>query len=114
MAQPKKKPNYDPEKLTEVLWNTLVAFEGYPFRTTKGLRYCYGIKGNEIFFTRKEKSVTRATVNIALAKAVQLQHEGTLITGPKMLKCFGASYLYPILIRIGVIKNKDFCTDCNH
>lgn len=97
------------EALEELLWSALVAFEGYPFRTAKGLRFYYSIKGNEIFFSRKEKSVTRATTNIALANAVQLQKEGFVITGPKMLRCFGASYLYPVFIRIGVIQNGDKC-----
>ena len=45
------------EGLEELLWNTLTAFEGYHFRTAKGLRFHYSIKGNEIFFSRKEKSV---------------------------------------------------------
>lgn len=78
------------------MWEVLIAFEGYPFRTAKGLRFCYSIKGNEIFFSRKEKSVTRATVNIALENATKLKKEGSMITGPKMLRCFGASYLYPV------------------
>lgn len=95
------------EVLEELLWSTLTAFEGYPFRTAKGLRFHYSIKDNEIFFSRKEKSVTRATANIALANAVQLQKKGFMITGPKMLRCFGASYLYPVFIRIGVIQNRD-------
>lgn len=69
--------------------------------------YYYTIKGNEMFFTRKEKSVTRATVNIALQTAIKLQKDGIQITGPKMLGCFGASYLYPIFIRIGVISISD-------
>lgn len=89
----------------ETLWETLVLFEGYPFLTAKGLRYYYTIKGNEMFFTRKEKSVTRATVNMALQTAINLQKDGIRITGPKMLGCFGASYLYPIFIRIGVISD---------
>lgn len=95
------------EGLEELLWNALIAFEDYPFRTAKGLRFHYSIKGNEIYFSRKEKSVTRATANIALEKTVELQRKGVVITGPKMLRCFGASYLYPIFIRIGVIQNGD-------
>lgn len=87
------------------LWETLLVFEGYPFVTAKGLRYYYAIKGNEVFFTRKEKSVTRATVNIAFQTALKLQGDGIQITGPKMLGCFGASYLYPIFKRIGVISD---------
>jgi hypothetical protein len=86
------------------LWDTLVLFQEYPFCTAKGLRFSYIIKGNEIFFTRKEKSVTRATVNLALKEAIELQENEIKITGPKKLGCFGASYLYPVFIRIGVIR----------
>ncbi len=85
------------------LWNTLILFQEYPFSTAKGLRFYYTIKGNEIFFTRKEKSITRATVKLALEKAMELQEKGIKITGPKKLGCFGASYLYPIFVRICVI-----------
>ena len=92
-------------EVSEILWETLLLFEGYPFITAKGLRYYYTIKGNEVFFTRKEKSVTRATVNIAIQMALNLQKDGIHITGPKMLGCFGASYLYPIFKRIGVISD---------
>jgi hypothetical protein len=86
------------------LWDTLMLFREYPFRTAKNLRFYYIIKGNEMFFTRKEKSVTRSTVNLAFEKAMELQKNGIKITGPKKLGCFGASYLYPIFIRIGVIR----------
>ncbi len=34
---------------------------------------------------------------------VNIQKTGSSITGPKMLRCFGASYLYPVFIRLGVI-----------
>jgi hypothetical protein len=93
--------------IEETLWETLQLFQDYAFSTAKNLRFSYRIKGNEIFFTRKEKSVTRATVNLALEKAVELQHNGIKITGPKKLGCFGASYLYPVFVRIGVIENND-------
>ena len=86
------------------LWKTLLLLEEYPFQTAKGLEYFYRIKGNEIFFSRKEKSVTRASVGLALQKAIELQKAGTVIKGPKMLKSFGASYLYPVFIKIGVIQ----------
>jgi hypothetical protein len=95
----------EPERIKETLWNTLVLFEGYPFKTAKGLRYYYTIRGNEIFFSRKEKSVTRASVSIAFETAMELQKTGTRITGPKMLRCFGASYLYPVFQRLGVIRD---------
>lgn len=93
------------ELAKDLLWETIAAFEDYPFKTAKGLRYYYTVKGNELFISRKEKSVTRASVNIAFETAVRLQREGSKITGPKMLGCFGASYLYPIFNRIGVMRD---------
>ena len=93
------------ENAKDLLWETITAFEDYPFKTAKGLRYYYTVKGNELFISRKEKSVTRASVNMAFETAVRLQREGSEITGPKMLGCFGASYLYPIFNRIGVIRD---------
>lgn len=68
------------EQVNQTLWETLLLFEGYPFITAKGLRYYYTIKGNEVFFTRKEKSVTRATVNIAFQTALKLQKDGVQIS----------------------------------
>lgn len=97
----------DYEQIEPVLWDAFTAFAGYPFVTAKGLRYTYEIKGHEIFFSRKEKSVTWASVKIALGAAIELQRSGLKITGPKKLRCFGASYLYPVFIRIGVIQNGD-------
>lgn len=89
--------------MNEAMWDALIAFEGYSFQTAKGLRYTYTVKGNELFFLRKEKSVTRASVEMALETAIELQKSNVRIRGPKMLRCFGASYLYPIFIRFGVI-----------
>ncbi len=51
--------------------------------------------------TRKEKSITRSTVVLAYEKAVEL---GGAVKGPKTLGCFGASYLYPVFVRLGVIQ----------
>ena len=63
------------------------------------------MKGNELFFSHKEKSVTRASVFIALETAIDLQQKEVRITGPKRLRCFGASYLYPVFQRLGVIRD---------
>ena len=94
------------EKVERELWKTLLLFEDFTFHTAKGLNYFYKIKGYEIFFSRKEKSVTRASVGLALKKAIEMQKEGIRIKGPKMLKSFGASYIYPVFIQIGVIKSE--------
>ncbi len=61
------------ERIKETLWNALIIFERYPFKTAKGLRYYYTIKGNEIFFSRKEKSVTKASMFMALETAIEFR-----------------------------------------
>ena len=89
--------------LEEVLWDALVLLEGKSFETAKHLDYSYSIKGYEIFVSRKDKSITRSTVNLSLRNAMELQKSGLPVSGPKKLKTFGASYLYPIFMEIGVI-----------
>lgn len=86
----------------DLLWDTIVEFQGYLFYTAKNLEFFYIIKGNEMFVTRKDKSITRASVMAAFGKALEL---GRVVTGPKKLGTFGASYLYPVFQKIGVIKN---------
>lgn len=86
----------------EYLWKAIEAFQNYKFQTTKGLSMHYTVKGGEIFFNRKEKSITRATVNKAYHKARDVQRSEGCVSGPKKLGTFGASYLYPVFIRIGV------------
>jgi len=97
----------DIEEIKEILWEAVELFEGYAFHTSKGLRYNYKVKGNEIFFSRKEKSVTKATVDLALEEVLRLQERGVAITGPKKLGCFGANYLYPVFERLGVIHSDE-------
>lgn len=89
--------------LEDALWDALVLFEGKNFKTAKQLHYHYSIKGYEIFVSRKDKSITRATVNLSLWNAVDLQKAGLPVSGPKKLKTFGASYLYPVFLELGVI-----------
>ena len=82
--------NYTEDEI--LLWQKIVSSQGAIFHTAKGLPFTYTIRGNEIFFSRKDKSITRATVN----KAYQRMKEET-ITGSKQLGVFGASYLLPVL-----------------
>ena len=94
MEQPGGKPE-------ELLWEVLGLFQDETFYTAKGLDFTYSIRGNEMFVSRKEKSITKATVLIAFEKAMEL---GRIVSGPKKLGTFGASYLYPVFVRIGVIQ----------
>lgn len=86
----------------ESLWETLILFAGYPFHTVKGLKFNYCVRGNEIFINRKEKSITKSSVDVAFHKVMDANRH---VPGPKKLGVFGASYLYPIFVRINVIVN---------
>ena len=91
----------------DALWDALICWQGEPFLTAKGLVFTYSIRarrdgaiGGEMFISRKEKSITQSTVFMAFHRALEL---GGAVPGPKKLGTFGASYLYPIFIRLGVI-----------
>ncbi len=96
------------EPTADNLWEAVLAFAGYPFETSKGLEFTYSLKknrygepGNELVFSRKEKTITKSTVLKAFEKAVEFNG---VVNGPKKLGTFGASYLYPVFIRLGVIR----------
>ena len=93
----------DQKKAQDLLWDELVLWQNQTFRTVKGLEYTYQIRGNEMFVSRKTKSITKASVNLALEKIIEF--EGA-VAGPKKLECFGASYLYPIFIEMGLIESR--------
>lgn len=103
-------------EMEECLWQALLLFQEYPFYTAKGLDFTYYIKGNEIFFSRKDKSITRATVMLGFYAALSMHQKGEAVTGPKKLGCFGASYLYPVFICLEIIdeteKKVGYSKDC--
>ena len=82
------------------LWDKLRENEGRVFKTLRGLEFTYEVRGNELLTSRKEKTITRSTVNIAFAKAKEL---GT-VTGPKKLGVFGSSYLWPVFVELGICR----------
>ncbi len=84
------------------LWEAITLFQSCPFHTLKGLKFTYTVKGGEIKIDRKEKAVTKSTVKIAYKRALEGE-----IKGPKQLGVFGASYIYPIFVRLGVIAPKN-------
>lgn len=88
----------------EALWELMSRLAGCVFLTAKGLKFTYKIHGGEMFVNRKSKSITQATVFMAYWKAVELMKENGSVNGPKQLGTFGASYLYPMFARIGVIR----------
>ncbi len=95
----------------DALWDALIAMQGETFFTAKGLAFTYLIRqrrsgdpGGELFISRKEKSITQSTVFMAFHRAMEL---GGDVVGPKKLGTFGASYLYPLFIRLGVIRREE-------
>ena len=87
------------------LWAALTLHQGKPFKTASHLSYTYTIRNNEMFVSRKEKSITRSTIELAFHKVVKMQAEGIQIDGPKMIGTFGASYLYPVFCYLCIIRN---------
>ena len=81
--QRRKRETLLREQTPDALWEAILAFEGAIFYTAKGLEYSY----------------TRASILVAYKKAQELG----CVTGPKQLGVFGASYLYPVFLRLGII-----------
>ncbi len=105
------------------LWRCVIAFQAYPFLTSgrgdrAGTRFTYEVSkpstgggrryagetvegyGNEMWITtlpdkvRKEKSISRSTVDLALKNALTVQAQEGFVSGPKKLNVPGAgSYL---------------------
>ena len=93
-----------PENLsTELLWQVLCELEQTYFCTVKGIPFTYIIKGHEMFVNRKEKSITQATILLSARRVLEKQAEGVVVSGPKKIGTFGASYLYPVFCQIGLI-----------
>lgn len=93
----------------ERLWQQIISLEGQLFTTARGLEYSFHVKRNrqgemlgELIFDRKEKTVTRNTILLAYHNATEIQAEEGCVSGPKKLGVFGASYLYPIFLRLGI------------
>jgi len=86
------------------LWMMLIDNQDKLFYTMKQLPFQYSIKGNELFVSRKGKSITRATVNRAYNRAKELMESEGEVPGPKKLGTFGASYLHSIFLDLNIIK----------
>lgn len=85
------------------LWDAIRIFAGYRFTTAKSLVFRYTVFGNEIRVDRKKKSIVRSSVNMALKKVIDADGK---IRGPKELGVYGASYLYPMFQRFGLIQEE--------
>ena len=77
------------------LWEKIAEKQNDTFRTKKGLEFKIAVKGNELFVDRRQKSITRASVNIAYKKWLEEKD-----CGPKALGVFGSSYLWSLFRKI--------------
>lgn len=104
----RRKVAVDAIRDIDTLWECIEVFQGYSFKTSRGLKFRYTIKGGEIFVNRKDssKSITKSTVEMAYEVAKQLMIDEGCVTGPKKLGTFGASYLYPMFLRFGIIEEQ--------
>ncbi len=98
----------------EQIWQKIVDRAGQTFRTARGLPFTYSIKRGrdgsllgEIVVNRKEKTITRNTVLLAYQRATELMETEGCVSGPKKLGVFGASYLYPVFLALGMCRGKD-------
>lgn len=114
-------------KISAALWRCVIIFENYIFTTSgrgsrTGVEYTYQVSrkggsggrhysghsipgyGNEIWVTvdgeKKEKSISRSTVELGFQKYLELLKTEGAVSGPKKLGVFGASYLLPLFQRI--------------
>lgn len=93
------------------LWQAIVVFQEYPFKTATGLPFRYKLKvgkngewNKELLIDRREKSKSLAwsSVKLAFENSKKISEE---VKKPKALGDIrGVSYIYPILWRFGLIK----------
>ena len=115
------------------LWQAIIDLQGHEFSTSgrgsrPGIQFSYHVKpegtaagkhydgesvpgwSNELIVDRKEKSVTRASAELAYQRVLEMAAEQgvdvPIVSGPKKLNVFGASYLYPIFLEMGVIRKE--------
>lgn len=95
----------------ENLWQVIIAFQGYPFRTATGLPFRYSLKvgkrggwNKELVIDRRERSKTLAWSSVRLAFMNARSSTG-VVSRPKALGDIrGVSYIYPMLWKFGVIE----------
>ena len=95
----------------ENLWQDIIVFQDYPFKTATGLPFRYKLKvgkngewNRELLIDRREKSKSLAWSSVILAfeNSTKISEE---VKKPKVLGDIrGISYIYPILWRFGLIE----------
>lgn len=97
------------------LWQTVIAYQDYPFRTSSGLPFSYTVRqkkngeySGELLISRKEssKTLTKSTVLLALQRVLDHSDpEPPLYAGPKAIgQIFGISYIYSLFWKWNLIR----------
>ena len=103
----------------EHLWECILAFQGYEFRTISGLTFTYQLKkgknGNltkELWIDRRKNSKSLAWSSVL--KAFEKTEGRAVVVRPKALGDIrGVSYLYGIFYRFGLIEMPEKSERCN-
>lgn len=120
------------DNVYDLLWKTLIAYQNYPFYTSKGLPFFYTVKhkkngeySGELEISRKEESKTLTRSSVFLAFQIILENmpvmadcenagshntvfEPKEYKGPKAIgQIFGISYIYSMFWKFGLIKVPD-------
>lgn len=100
----------DEETAKELLWQTVIAYQGSLFKTVSGLPFSYTIKKGrngeltrELWIDRREnsKSLAWSSISLAFSSAIKIKEAKR----PKALGDIrGVSYIYPMLWRFGVLQ----------
>ena len=98
----------------ETLWECVIAYQNYPFRTVSGLPFRYELKrgrngklNRELMIDRRggSKSLTWSSFRTALSTLKDTEEEQPFIKRPKALgDVRGVSYIYPMFYTFGIIK----------
>ena len=104
----------------ENLWNCVVAFQGYTFKTITGLPFSYTIKtgrsGNltkELWIDRRKSSKSLSWSSVLQAYR-NIKEIGAVVERPKALGDIrGVSYIYGMFYQFGLIKmpEKSLCAN---
>ena len=88
----------------EALWDAVVAFQNYPFHTTAGKAFHYVLQRGEDGEYTKEIWICRRRKRESLSWNLMIQAYQEALEGKMATADIGGvSYLYPILLRFGVI-----------
>ena len=98
------------EQSEEALWETVIEFQRYKFKTYSGLPFSYNLKKGrsgvytkELFIDRRENSKSLAWSSVVLAFH-NISSIGSVVDRPKALGDIrGVTYIYALFYRFGLI-----------